>query len=326
MREISGAKAIMKAIQITEFGGPEKMSLIDIADPVPGDGEVLLDVLKIGINYADTHQVENSYLSAQTLPLIPGIEVVGRTAEGTRVLALVSSGGYAEKATAHKGALIPIPDAVSDEDALCMLVQGSTAWHVLKTMAHQKPGESVVIHAAAGGVGVIAIQLAKMWGAKVIAVASSQEKRDLALSLGADVAIDAKDPDLKSAIIAANGGKRVDIVLEMVGGPTFDKSLESLAHFGRLITYGMASREAPTAIAPGALMAGTKTVSGFWLSHCFAKPELFHDVIAELFTMIAAGTLRPVIGARFGLSQAVEAHTQMRSRGSTGKITLDPQR
>jgi NADPH2:quinone reductase len=317
---------MMKAIQVTEFGGPDKMSLIDIADPVAGDGEVLLDVLRIGINYADTHQVENSYLSAQTLPLIPGIEVVGRTPDGQRVLALVSSGGYAQKATANKGAIIPIPDAVSDEDALCMLVQGSTAWHILKTMAHQKPGESVVIHAAAGGVGVIAIQLAKVWGAKVIAVASSQEKRELALSLGADVVVDANDPDLKSAIKAANSGKKVDIVLEMVGGQTFDQSLDSLAHFGRLITYGMASRIAPTSIAPGSLMAGTKTVSGFWLSHCFGKKELFHDVIAELFAMIAAGSLRPVIGARFGLSEAVQAHTQMRSRGSTGKITLDPQR
>ena len=317
---------MMKAIQITEFGGPDKMSLIDIADPVAGDGEVLLDVLRIGINYADTHQVENSYLSAQTLPLIPGIEVVGRTPDGQKVLALVSSGGYAQKATANKGAMIPIPDAVSDEDALCMLVQGSTAWHILKTMAHQKPGESVVIHAAAGGVGVIAIQLAKIWGAKVIAIASSQEKRELALSLGADVVVDANDPDLKSAIKAANGGKKVDIVLEMVGGQTFDQSLDSLAHFGRLITYGMASRIAPTSIAPGSLMAGTKTVSGFWLSHCFGKKELFHDVIAELFAMIAAGSLRPVIGARFGLSEAVQAHTQMRSRGSTGKITLDPQR
>jgi NADPH2:quinone reductase len=317
---------MMKAIHITEFGGPEKMALIDIADPVAGDGEVLLDVLRIGINYADTHQVENSYLSAQTLPLIPGIEVVGRTPDGQKVLALVSSGGYAQKATANKGAMIPIPDAVSDEDALCMLVQGSTAWHILKTMAHQKPGESVVIHAAAGGVGVIAIQLAKIWGAKVIAIASSQEKRELALSLGADVVVDANDPDLKSAIKAANGGKKVDIVLEMVGGQTFDQSLDSLAHFGRLITYGMASRIAPTSIAPGSLMAGTKTVSGFWLSHCFGKKELFHDVIAELFAMIAAGSLRPVIGARFGLSEAVQAHTQMRSRGSTGKITLDPQR
>ena len=317
---------MMKAIQITEFGGPEKMSLIDIPEPVAADGEVLLDVLSIGINYADTHQVENSYLSAQTLPLIPGIEVVGRTPDGTRVLALVSSGGYAQKATAQKGALIPVPDSVSDEDALCMLVQGSTAWHILKTMGHLKPGESVVVHAAAGGVGVIAIQLAKRWGAKVIAVASTQEKRDLAISLGADIAIDANDPDLKSAIISANGGKRVDIVLEMVGGQTFDKSLEALAHFGRLITYGMASRVAPTSVAPGSLMAGTKTVSGFWLSHCFAKPELFHQVIAELFTMIADGRVRPVIGARFGLSEAIQAHEQMRSRGSTGKITLDPAR
>jgi NADPH:quinone reductase len=316
--------AMMKAIQITEFGGPEKMALIDLEIPTPGPDEVLLDVLSIGINYADTHQVENSYLSQQTLPLIPGIEVVGRTPDGTRVLALVSSGGYAQKATAHKAAMIKIPDAVSDEDALTMLVQGSTAWHVLKTMAHQKQGESVVVHAAAGGVGVIAIQLAKMWGAKVIAVASTQEKRDLALSLGADVAIDANDPDLKGAIIAANGGKKVDVILEMVGGPTFDKSLESLAHFGRLITYGMASRVAPTSVAPGALMAGSKTVSGFWLAHCFGKKELFHDVITELFELIAAGSLRPVIGSRFGLSQAIEAHQQMRARGSTGKITLDP--
>ena len=165
-----------------------------------------------------------------------------------------------------------------------------------------------------------------MWGAKVIAVASTQEKRDLALSLGADVAIDANDSDLKSAIIAANGGKKVDVILEMVGGPTFDKSLESLAHFGRLITYGMASRVVPTSVAPGALMAGTKTVSGFWLAHCFGKKELFHDVITELFELIAAGSLRPVIGSRFGLSQAIEAHQQMRSRGSTGKITLDPSR
>lgn len=316
----------MKAIQITEFGGPEKMAYIDIAEPVPAEGEVLLDVLSIGINYADTHQVENSYLSAQTLPLIPGIEVVGRTPDGQRVLALVSSGGYAQKATADIGVLIPVPDAVSDEDALCMLVQGSTAWHVLKTMGHLKQGESVVVHAAAGGVGVIAIQLAKLWGAKVIAVASTREKCELALSLGADVAIDANDPDLKTAIIAANGGQRVDIVLEMVGGQTFDKSLEALAHFGRLITYGMASRVAPTAVAPGALMAGSKTVSGFWLSHCFRKPELFHNVIAELFTLITAGTLRPVIGSRFALSQAITAHEYMRGRGSMGKITLDPKR
>ena len=180
----------MKAIQITAFGGPESMHLVDLAEPVPGPGQELIEVTSIGINYADTHQTENSYLSPQKLPLIPGIEVVG-IANGRRVLAPVDGGGYAQKARAHSAAMIEIPNGVSDEQALCMLVQGSTAWHILKTVGHLQKGESVVIHAAAGGVGTIAIQLAKMWGAKVIAVASSESKRALAKSLGADVVIDA---------------------------------------------------------------------------------------------------------------------------------------
>ena len=321
---MSGASHMMKAIQITEFGGPEKMALIDIADPVPGDGEVLLDVLKIGINYADTHQVENSYLSVQTLPLIPGVEVVGRTPDGQRVLALVSSGGYAEKATANKGAMIPIPDAVSDEDALCMLVQGSTAWHLLKTMGSVKPGQTVVIHAAAGGVGTIAIQLAKMWGAKVIAVTSSQEKVDLAKSLGADEVVDARDADLGKSLRAANGGRGVDLVLEMVGGTTFDQSLLALGNFGKLITFGMASRTAPTPIHPGALMHGSKTVAGFWLANCFGKKELMNDVIAELFALVADGKLRPIIGSTYPLSKAADAHRAMLARETTGKVVLNP--
>ena len=142
----------MKAIQITAFGGPESMHLVDLAEPVPGPGQELIEVTSIGINYADTHQTENSYLSPQKLPLIPGIEVVG-IANGRRVLAPVDGGGYAQKALAHSAAMIEIPNGVSDEQALCMLVQGSTAWHILKTVGHLQKGESVVIHAAAGGFG-----------------------------------------------------------------------------------------------------------------------------------------------------------------------------
>ena len=313
----------MKAIQINEFGGPSVMQLVELPDPVAQSDEVLLDVTAIGINYADTHQTENSYLSPQSLPLIPGIEVVG-THEGKRYLASVSSGGYAEKAVANKGALFPIPDGVSDEQALCMLIQGTTAWHLLKTMAHQKSGESVVIHAAAGGVGTVAIQLAKMWGAKVIAVTSSQEKAALATSLGADINVDANSEDLAQAIRDANGGKRVDIVLEMVGGSTFDQSLLALGDFGRLITFGMASRTAPTPVHPGALMHGSKTIAGFWLANCFAKKELMHDVIAELFTLIKSGKLKPVIGGTYPLDQAKDAHTSMLARATTGKIVLKP--
>lgn len=313
----------MKAIQITEFGGPDVMKYLDLPDPVAGIDEALLDVTAIGINYADTHQTENSYLSPQTLPMIPGIEVVG-THDGKRYLASVSSGGYAQKAVAHKSVMIPIPDSVTDQEALCMLVQGSTAWHLLKTMGQLEKGESVVIHAAAGGVGTIAIQLAKLWGAKVIAVTSSDAKAELAKKLGADHVVDAASEDLSKAIRDANGGRGVNLILEMVGGKTFDQSLLALGTFGKLITFGMASRTAPTPIHPGALMHGSKTVAGFWLANCFGKKELFNDVIEELFTLISDGKLKPVIGATYPLSQAQAAHKSMLARESVGKIALDP--
>ena len=313
----------MKAIQITEFGGPDVMKYLDLPDPVPGTDEVLLDVTAIGINYADTHQTENSYLSPQTLPMIPGIEVVGKH-DGKRYLASVSSGGYSQKAVAHKSVMIPIPDSVSDQDALCMLIQGSTAWHLLKSMGHLEKGQTVVIHAAAGGVGTIAIQLAKLWGATVIAVTSSDSKAELAKKLGADHVVNAASEDLSKALRDANGGRGVNLILEMVGGKTFDQSVLALGTFGKLITFGMASRTAPTPIHPGALMHGSKTVAGFWLANCFGKKELFNDVIEELFALISDGKLKPVIGATYPLSQAQAAHKSMLARESVGKIALDP--
>ena len=313
----------MRAIQITEFGGPEVMQMVELSDPVAAEDEILLNVSAIGVNYADTHQTEDSYLSAQTLPLIPGIEVVG-TSGGVRYLAATSSGGYAERATAKKFMAFPIPDSVSDESALCMLVQGTTGWHLLKTMAHVKAGETVVIHAAAGGVGTVAIQLAKLWGAKVIAVTSTSEKAALAKSLGADITVDATTEGLAMRIREANQGRPVDVILEMVGGHTFDESLKALGNFGRLITFGMASRTPPSPLHPGALMHGSKTVAGFWLSNCFGKKELMSDVLQELFQLITDKKLIPVIGASFSLDQAVSAHQAMLARETVGKIVLKP--
>lgn len=313
----------MRAILIPEFGGPDVMKVVEMDDPVASEKEILLDVTAIGVNYADTHQTENSYLSPQKLPLIPGIEIVG-TYQGQRYLAAAASGGYAEKATAHKAMAYPIPDGVSDEDALTVLVQGVTAWHLLKTMGHLRQGESVVIHAAAGGVGTIAIQLAKLWGAKVIAVTSSPEKAALVKSLGADLLVDANEERLSEALREANGGKGVDIVLEMVGGRAFDESLKALADFGRLITFGMASRTPPTPVHAGALMHGSRTISGFWLSNCFGKREMMNDVVAELFSLIEKGEVKPVIGGTYSLDQAVDAHRAMLARETTGKIVLKP--
>jgi NADPH2:quinone reductase len=314
----------MKAIQITEFGGPEVMQLVDLPDPIAGTDQVLINVSAIGLNFADTVQIRNQYVTQQKLPLIPGLEVVGTTSEGKRVLASISEGAYAQKVVAHKSAAMEIPEGVSDEAALAMLVQGTTAWHILKTFGHLVPGESVVVHAGAGGVGSVAIQLAKMWGARVIAVTSSDEKSALAKSLGADVTVDAKSANLAQAMLDANNGKPVDLVLEMVGGKTFDASLEVLAPFGRVIVYGMASGEMATPVNSISLLGSNKTITGFWLGHCFGKKELLDDVIAQLFILIKNGKLKPIIGATFPLSKAGDAHRAIVGRGTTGKITLDP--
>ena len=312
----------MKAIQITEFGGPEVMKYIELPEPIAGEHEVLLDVTAIGINYSDTHKTKNTYLIPQKLPMIPGIEVVGLY-NGNRYLAIALSGGYAQKVVAHKSVLFLIPDTVTDQQALCVLIQGITAWHLLKTLGNLKKGQSVVVHAAAGGVGTIAIQLAKMWGAKVIAVTSSSDKAELSKSLGADVVIDANSKEIGKLIREANGGG-VDLILEMVGGKTFDQSLLALNPFGKLITFGMASGSAPTPINHRALMYGSKTVSGFWLANCFEKKEMLNDIVEELFKLITDGKLKPVIGSKFPLSQAEDAHRLILDRKSVGKIVLDP--
>src|SRR5215510_512119 len=150
----------MRAIQITEFGGPEVLTPVDLPEPEPKAGELLINVDRSGVNYADTHHAENSYLAATTLPLVPGGEVVGRTPDGRRVVALVGSGGYAELAVADEPAAFDVPDAIDDVTALAMVVQGTTAWLLLRQTAHLEQGESVVVHAAAGGVGSLAVQLA----------------------------------------------------------------------------------------------------------------------------------------------------------------------
>jgi len=314
----------MRAIQITEFGGPEVLTLTELPDPVAADGFVLVDVDTAGVNYADTHQVEDSYLSKTTLPLVPGTEVVGRGQDGKRIAAFAMDGGYCEKAAVHPAMSFPLPDGVSDGQALALMVQGLTAWHLLRTSTHLEKGESVVVHAAAGGVGTIAVQLAKAWGAgRVIAVASSDDKRALATELGADVTVDAGAADLKGALEEANGGKKVDVVLEMVGGPTFDASLAALAPFGRLATFGMASRTPPKPVNAGELMSRSRAVIGFWLAHCFTRPEMLQGPMAELLSMIADGSLKPVVGGTYPLSEARQAHEDLRSRRSTGKLVLD---
>ncbi|GLW67041.1 NADPH:quinone reductase [Actinomadura rubrobrunea] len=318
----------MRAIQITAFGGPEVLALADLPEPEPGPGQVLVEVSRAGVNYADTHQAENSYLSAASLPLVPGGEVVGRTPDGRRVVALTGTGGYAEKAVAAEAMAWDVPDAIDDVTALGMVIQGATAWVLLRKSVRLEPGESVVVHAAAGGVGSLAVQLAKAWGAgRVIATASSEEKRELALELGADVAVDAAEPDMKAALIEANGGRRVDVVLEMTGGAVTDQSLAALAPFGRLAFYGMASRQEPSPVKPASLLRHSTAVVGMWLAHVFQAPgDLMRTALDELFALAADGRIRVVNGGEYGLSEARRAHEDLRARRTAGKLVLDPSR
>ena len=323
----------MRAVQITRFGGPEVLDVVDLPDPEPADGRQVFEVSAAGINYADTHQTEDSYLAPQQLPLVPGAEFVGtEVGGGPRVVGLLEGGGYAEKVVAHPRMTWQVPDGVTDEQALAVVLQGATAWHLLRTSAHLAAGESVVVIAGAGGVGSLAVQLARRWGAgRVIATASSAEKRALTEGLGADASVDPAlaDDDPKTftaALREANGGKPVDVVLEMTGGNVFTGSLSALAPFGRLVTYGMAARQETRPVAPGALMQRSRAVVGFWLAHCMGRPEMLDAAMGELLPLVAEGELRPVGGGRYPMTAVREAHQDLLARRTTGKLALDPTR
>ncbi len=326
----------MKAVQVSRFGGPEVLEPVELDPPVERAGHVLIDVRTAGVNFADTHATDDSYLVPQRLPFVPGAEVVGvaRTGEhaGRRVVALLGAGGgYAEQALAPGNLVFPLPDEVPDAVALALVLQGTTAWYLLRTSTRLCPGESVVVHAAGGGVGTIAVQLARQWGAgRVIATASTPDKRDLALSLGAHAAADVSSAAerggadaVRDLLLEANGGQRVDVVLEMTGGAVFDGSLAALAPLGRLAVYGLASRTPPTPVSPVGLMRSSRTVAGFWLMHAVGRPGGLQPAMDELFSLVRAGRLRPVVGGAYPLAGARRAHEDLVARRSTGKLVLE---
>jgi NADPH:quinone reductase len=313
----------MRAIRIERFGGPEVLAEAEVPEPTPAAGGVLIDVTAAGINYADTHRVADDYLSHQDLPFIPGQEVVGTLEDGSRVVSLVRGGGYAERAVGPLDLTFAVPDGIADMQALALMLQGTTAWHLLRTSGRMQAGETVVVFAAAGGVGSIAVQLARAWSAgHVIAVASTQEKRELCLRLGADAVVDSGSRDLAEALIAANGGRGVDVVLEMTGGDVFKAAMESLGHFGRLVHYGAASRAMAPPVEPRALMSSCTAVVGFWLMLC--TRAMLQESLDDLWAMAARKELQPLIGEIYPLADARRAHEDLRGRGTVGKLALDP--
>jgi NADPH2:quinone reductase len=313
----------VKAIQIEEFGGPENFKYVDLPDPEPGDGTVVVDVARSGINFADTHAVRNDYLAEQTLPLVPGAEISGTTPDGRRVAALIANGGYAQKVAVPEAWLVPLPDGVSDEQAAGLLLQGLTAHALLHYCAHVEEGETVVVEAAGGGTGSLAVQLAKRAGAKVIALASSDEKRQLAERLGAEATADSRAEDLKEAIIEANGGEKVDVVLHM-SGTGFEAELHALGMLGRIVVFGNAARH-PNELHTNYLLQTSKSVLGFWLIALIAqRRDLIQSMTADLLGAVAKGELEVVVGNTYPLSEAARAHEDIQERRTSGKLLLDP--
>ena len=310
---------------MTEFGGPEVLKLTELPIPEAGPDEVLVKVSLAGMNFADTHTRTNSYVQKATLPLIPGGEVAGtREDTGERVVALVGEGGYAQYAVAPRERIFPVPDGVDDATALALIVQGTTAWHLFRTAGRVAEGESVVVHGAAGGVGSLAVQLGHPLGAgRVIATASTREKRELALALGADAAVDPAPEGLTERLIEANEGNPVDVIFEMSGGAVFEASYRALAPFGRILPYGIATNEA-NEVSTGSLLRHSRAVVGFYLFHCLGRPRMFADALADLFARVTRGELKAVVGHTYRLDQAAQAQVDLRERRTTGKLLLDP--
>jgi NADPH2:quinone reductase len=308
----------VRAIRIDEFGGPEVMRLVEMPRPEPAGDEVLIEVSHAGVNFADTHTRENNYLARYELPLVPGGEVVGIARSGPmsgrRVVAMTGTGGYAEFATARVDTTFPLPDGVDDGQALALLIQGLTAWHLYRTCARIHPGETVVVHSAAGGVGSLAVQLGKPMGAgRVIATASTEEKRQLALELGADVALDPEQ----------DFGEPVDVVFETAGGRIFERSFDALAPFGRIVQYGLSTRE-KSQVSNAKLLRTSRGVIGFWLMHCIGRPGMLREPLADLFERAARGEIRARVGEAYPLSEVARAHEDLLSRRTSGKLIVDP--
>jgi NADPH:quinone reductase len=323
---MTASNPLMRAVIVRSFGGPEVLQTGRVPRPAPPPGSTLIQVRRAGVNYFDLERRASGWDGpGAALPVILGTEVIGvRVSDGLAVAGLTDGGigGYAEYAVVADELAVPIPDGVQDSAALAVLVQGLTAWHVLVTAARLERGESVAITAAAGGVGSLAIQIARWRGAgRVIAVASTEEKRRVSLALGADAAVDSVADGLARRLRDANGGTAVDVVLESVGGPLVDASLEALGPGGRLVAFGQASGVSNT-VSLDTLMDRSIGVIGFWLTPTIAARLATRRVIEELLAAVAAGRLHVIEGPSFPIARAGDAHTIVGARGTIGKVTL----
>ncbi|UVE49228.1 NADPH:quinone oxidoreductase family protein [Haloferax larsenii] len=323
----------MKSIVVTEYGRSDTLDVRETETPDPGPGEVRIAVEAAGINFADIMQRRGHYRDGPTPPYTPGLEAagtidaVGEGVErevGERVVAMTGTGAYAEYVTAPANALFDVPESISFAEAAGFPVQFLTAHNCLHEWGGLEDGEQVLIHAAAGGVGTAAVQLADLAGAETFGTASTEEKLDLATDLGLDHPIQYTEEDFRDVVADETDGEGLDLVLDGVGGETFQHSLDALSDFGRVVTYGAASGEVAEADTTR-LLFENKSVIGFHLGNAMQKrPQSVLGAVPELSELLASGELDVIVGETFALEDAAEAHQYIEDRKSSGKVVLEP--
>ena len=303
----------MKAVLLREPGGPEQLEHTELPEPSAADGKVLVRVRAAGVNFADVLVRQGRYPQAPELPTVPGSEVAGEV-DGRRVMALPRGGGYAELVAVEPELLVPLPDSASFEEGASFLLTFLTAWIPLTRQARIEPGSVVLVHAGSGGVGSAAVQVAKHLGARVVATASTEEKRQVALDLGADEAYGYDDFETV----------RADVVLDSVGGDVFKQSLGVLQPLGTLLAIGFAGGWWEP-LDPAPLVGRNVGVVGFYLGRLMRhRPDLVREAIGELLPLWAGGAFRPLVGSTFPLAEAPAAHRLIEERRHVGKVVLVP--
>jgi NADPH2:quinone reductase len=304
----------VKAVVLHETGGPDRLALEQAPEPEPGEGQALLRVRAVGINFLDILVRLGRYPQPPPFPAVLGSEVAGEV-DGRRVMALPRGGGYAEWVAVDEAGLVPLPESASFAEGAAFLMAFLTAWIPLTRQARVGPGSTVLVHAAAGGVGSAAVQVARHLGATVVATAGSKEKRRFAVSLGAEEAWSYDD---------FGEHVRADVVVDPVGGPVFAASLKAMNPLGTMIAIGYAAGLWEP-IDPALLVGRNVGVTGFYLGRLMVhRPEIVREATGELLALWEQGAIRPVVGAEFPLEQAAEAHALVEGRGNVGKVVLVP--
>ncbi len=324
----------MHAMVMRDWGEPRDLQLMQLPDPQPGPGHVAIDVRAIGCNFFDILMVQGKYQVRPPLPFSPGGEIAGvvRTvgpgvrefATGDRVAALLGWGGYAEMALAPVATVVRLPNSMSFEHGAAFGIVYQTSYFGLVYRANLQAGETLLVHAAAGGVGLAAVQIGRALGARVLATAGSAEKCAVATAHGAEAAYDYTNPDWVDRVKAATGGRGADVIYDSVGGDIFDLSTKCIAFGGRLLVVGFASGRIPTIEANRILLKNIAVVGLHWGAYRQHDPDKIGAAMRALFNLYAHGAIRPVISATYPLREAAAALDDITSRRSVGKVLLIP--